>query len=116
MEHLGFFQFVEVADGLQFHDDVLIAEEVCIVGLAQTDVAIVNCDGFLAFVGDLGVPELHFEGILVDFFQEAAAQGFVNPERGADDGEGLVVLKRRHGVVPFGCAVWQKKIWRSCGR
>ena len=81
---------VEVANGLDLHNDVVVANEVGTVGLLELVPVVVDLELFLSLEGYAALSELNGQGFLVDCFEEPGAEGVVNVHRGSRDVIGLL--------------------------
>ena len=88
---------VEVFDGFEFKDDLVFHDD---VGHVVTDqlIVVIDLDLLFFFGAETGFDELDQEGILIDGFKEAEAEGVVNLVGTLDDCGGEVLVFHSFGT------------------
>jgi len=91
VDKLGLVCGVEVFDGFEFKDDLVFHDD---VGHVVTDhlVIVIDLDLLFLFGVASGFQELDQEGILIDGFKEAEAEGVVNLVGTLDDCGGEILV------------------------
>jgi hypothetical protein len=91
--HLGLMLAGEVAQCLQFDDDLIIADEIRLVNLFQNPPLIDEVELLLGYEWNASLGELDLQAFLIDRLQEPAAHDLVNLEARADDFIGFLLVK-----------------------
>jgi hypothetical protein len=94
---LGLVCGVKVFDGFQFEDDLVFHDDVGHV-VADQLVVVIDLDLLFLFGAESGFQELDQEGILIDDFKEAEAEGVVNLVGTLDDCGGEVLVFHSFGT------------------
>jgi len=84
VDELGLVYGVEVFDGFEFKDDLVFHDDVGHV-VADQLVVVIDLDLLFLFGAESGFQELDQEGILIDDFKEAEANGVVDLVGALDD-------------------------------
>jgi len=88
---------VKVLDGFEFEDDLVFHDDVGLV-VADQLVVVIDLDLLFLFGAETGFQELDQEGILIDDFKEAEAEGVMDFVGTLDDCGGEVLVFHSFGT------------------